>query len=68
MRDYRHKTVDGYITDGFHLAKIPVDVRMTSDKLGQSLSFTAGEIQIGIPLESVHDIIKVVGKAEEEQA
>lgn len=61
-RDYREKRVDGWITDGEQIYKAPVDVRMTSDKRGQSLSLTVGTIQIGIPLESVADIIEVVTK------
>lgn len=68
MRDYREKLVNGYITDGKHFGGIKVRVRMTSDDKGQSLSLTTEMnpndtgIQIGIPLESVRDIIKVVEK------
>lgn len=64
-RDYREKDVGGWLTDGKHWGEIPVTVRMTSDDKGQSLSLTAGEsIQIGISLEDVADIIKVVEKSE----
>lgn len=62
MRDYREKVVQGMIGD---ISKnvIPnpckVTVRMTSDKRGQSLSLSAYNIMIGIPLETVRDIIRV---------
>lgn len=36
-----------------------VTVRMTSDKRGQSLSLSAYNIMISIPLETVTDIIRV---------
>jgi hypothetical protein len=39
---------------------------MTSDDVGQSLSLSAYNIQIGIPLEAVRDIIKVVDKENKE--
>lgn len=61
-RDYRQKRVRGWLSDGKHIGQFPIDVRMTSDNKGQSLSLTAGTIQIGIPLEVVDDIIKVVDK------
>ena len=61
-RDYREKDVSGLITDGHHIRPCNVTVRMTSDKHGQSLSFTAYGVQINIPLESVADIIRVVEK------
>ena len=72
MRDYREKLVNGWITDGKHFGGIPVRVRMTSDEKGQSLSLTTEMnpkdmgIQIGIPLEVVRDIIKVVDKENKE--
>lgn len=57
-RDYREKTINGYMTDGTHFGGIPVTVRMTNDDKGKSLSLTAGDrIQIGIPLDEVSDII-----------
>ena len=62
-RDYREKTVEGCIIDGSTPLLMPkkcdVVVRMTSDKIGQSLSLNAYNIMILIPLESVKDIIKV---------
>lgn len=70
MRDYREKLVDGWITDGKHFGGIPVRVRMTNDDKGQSISFTTEMnshdlgIQIGIPLESVKEIIKITDKGE----
>lgn len=67
MRDYREKLVNGWLTDGKHFGGIPVRVRMTSDDKGQSLSLTTeigddADLQIGIPLEAVRDIIRVADK------
>lgn len=66
MRDFRSKTVDGYIgvlkDDKINVIPAPVTVRMTSDEYGQTLSLTCettGGYQIGIPLESVKDIVRV---------
>lgn len=72
MRDYREKLVNGWLSDGKHFGGVPVRVRMTSDDKGQSLSLTTEMdskdlgIQIGIPLEAVRDIIKVVDKEKKE--
>ena len=66
MRDYRSKLVQGYISEGENIYFCNVRVRMTHDDKGKSLSLTAEQgdtgIQIGIPLESVEDIIKLVKK------
>lgn len=66
MRDYREKTVAGFMAKDIGRATIPqyknVTIRMTSDALGQTLSLQAGDTMIGIPLEQVTDIIKVVKK------
>ena len=63
MRDYREKTVSGVIypnTDKLTMPmKSEVTVRMTSDKVGQSLSLQAGNVMIMIPLEAVRDIIRI---------
>ena len=65
-RDYREKDVKGLIIDGSNLIPLPkkcdVTVRMTSDKVGQTLSLSAFNIMISIPLESVREIIKVSEK------
>ena len=65
-RDYREKYVKGLIIDGSNLIPLPkkcdVTVRMTSDKVGQTLSLSAFNIMISIPLESVREIIKVSEK------
>lgn len=71
MRDYREKLVNGWLSDGKHFGGIPVRVRMTSDDKGQSLSLTTeigddADLQIGIPLEAVRDIIRVVDKENKE--
>lgn len=62
MRDYREKTVNGWLAASDKFMFFPVDVRMTSDNKGKSLSFTAGTVQIGIPLEQVRDIIVLAEK------
>lgn len=61
-KDYREKTVKGLFFDttfGIKMRATPVTVRMTSDKIGQSLSLSAGNYMISIPMEQVRDIIKV---------
>ena len=73
MRDYREKDVNGWIADinikdFSKMARgCKVFVRMTSDDKGQSLSLSAFNIQIGIPLEAVRDIIRVVDKENKEK-
>ena len=69
-RDYREKRVEGLIFDFNKPIPISreciVGVRMTSDKIGQSLSLQAYNIMIEIPLESVRDIIRVADMEGEE--
>ena len=64
--DYREKLVKGCYFDECKKMLLPkpchVMVRMTSDKLGQTLSFQAYNVMITIPLEMVTDIVKVVEK------
>jgi hypothetical protein len=71
MRDYREKLVHGWLSDGNIVGGIPVRVRMTSDDKGQSLSLSTeigdeADLQIGIPLETANDIVKVTKLAETE--
>lgn len=63
-KDYREKDVKGIITDVTNMKPKPckVTVRMTSDRIGQTLSLSAFNIMISIPLESVKDIIRVSEK------
>ena len=67
MKDYRTKDVTGLICDVNEMKpkKCMVTVQMTSDDIGQSLSLSAYNILIEIPLESVADIIKVTEKGAE---
>ena len=69
-RDYREKVVEGCIFDISKPIPLPkrckVAVRMTSDKIGQSLSLQAYNIMIEIPLESVRDIIRIADMEGEE--
>ena len=68
MRDYRDKLVQGFVADIEKPLpkKCEVYVRMTSDEKGQSLSLQAYNIMIGIPLESVKDIIRISEKESKE--
>lgn len=63
-RDYREKTVKGMIADitkPFPAFR-DVTVRMTNDKVGQSLSLQCANIMIEIPLEAVTEIIRISEK------
>jgi hypothetical protein len=69
MKDYREKDVMGFIGDtsrSLFPRPYEITVRMTSDENGQTLSLAGANIVIGIPLEEVKDIVKVVNKAESE--
>ena len=69
MRDYREKDVMGFIGDtskSVFPKPFEITVRMTSDESGQTLSLAGANIVIGIPLEEVKDIVKVVNKGENE--
>lgn len=67
MRDFREKDVKGLITDATNMKPNPctVTVRMTSDRIGQTLSLSAYNIMISIPLESVREIIRVTERGNE---
>ena len=70
MRDYREKDVKGIIKIWnprriYRSIHDTVTVRMTSDDKGQSLSLSAGNVLIEIPLEQVQDIIKVSERSED---
>lgn len=63
MRDYREKDVMGFIGDtskSVFPKPCRITVRMTSDKRGKTFSLAGANVLIGIPLEEVADIIKVV--------
>lgn len=69
MRDYREKDVMGFIGDtskSIFPKPCRITVRMTSDEKGQTLSLAGANILIGIPLEEVKGIVKVVNKEESE--
>ena len=67
--DYRQKTVRGFIDDNtksvFPMAH-DVTVRLTNDEKGQTLSLQCFNVLIGIPLEDVSDIVKMVEKEKKE--
>lgn len=65
MRDYREKDVNGFIGDSsksIFPKPCRITVRMTKDKRGATLSLQGFNVLIGIPLEAVADIVKVVEK------
>lgn len=67
MKDYREKDVMGFIGDTSKTVfpkPCRITVRMTSDENGQTLSLAGANILMGIPLEAVKDIVKVVNKSE----
>ena len=62
-RDYREKEVVGFVGDSrksLFPKSCRVTVRMTADNMGKTLSLSCANVLIGIPLEQVEDIIKVV--------
>ena len=64
-RDYREKDVMGFIGDTSKTIfpkPCRITVRMTSDKNGQTLSLAGLNVLIGIPLESVEELIKAVAE------
>ena len=65
MKDFRMKTVRGFIGDDTK-SVIPkpcqVTVRLTADKRGQTLSLQGFNVMIGIPLEEVSEIIRISEK------
>lgn len=56
----RTKTVRGIFFMGDEMVFTPVDVRVTADQKGKSMSLVAGGIMIQIPLEDVADMLEVV--------
>lgn len=70
MRDYREKDVNGVIFDIAGKTMLPRDckvtVRTTSDSRGQTLSLSAFNIMLSIPLESVTDIIQLTERKKTE--
>ena len=62
MKDYREKEIEGCIFDisrSIMPKKCKITVRMTNDAVGQSLSLSAFNIMLEIPLEQVKEIIQV---------
>jgi len=68
MREYKEKKVKGWVTDGKNMRMAAIDVRSTKDDRGESLSLSIEQdgflIQLGIPMESVRDIIRLTNKGE----
>lgn len=62
-RDYREKDVMGFIGDTSKTIfpkPCRITVRVTKDNNGATLSLAGANVLIGIPLEQVAEIIKVV--------
>lgn len=61
-KETRIKTVDGLIAVGGQLFKAKLDVRVTSDSKGQTMSITDNNLgaMFVIPIEAVSDMLKVV--------
>lgn len=57
---YKEKKVIGFATDDTGTFIVQIEVRITADKIGKTLSLTYENVQFGIPLESVRDIVKIV--------
>lgn len=69
-KDYREKQVEGMVAIWNArripmFREMPVTVRMTSDKVGKSLSLQAGNVMIEIPLEQVTEIITLTERSGE---
>lgn len=64
MRKY--KSVKGLITDTTNMKPMPgvVTLRVTSDKIGKSLSLQCANVMIQIPLEPVEDTIQLIEEVE----
>lgn len=64
-RDYREKDVMGFIGDtskSIFPKPCRITVRVTRDSNGETLSLAGANVLIGIPLESVEELIKVVAE------
>lgn len=56
----RKKIVRGFISNGTDIVKTGVLVQVTADEHGKTLSLAAGGMLIGIALEDVREMVKVV--------
>lgn len=58
----KSKSVSGMSTDGYTVNQVEVTVRATKDEHGKTISFEDGECLIGVPIESIEDILKWLEK------
>lgn len=56
----RMKAVKGIVFYGGRMMFTPVEVRVTADQTGKSMSLAADGIMIEIPLEAVADMLEAV--------
>lgn len=56
----RKKIVSGLISNGTDIVETGVLVQVTADERGETLSMAAGGMLIGIALEDVREMVKVV--------
>lgn len=56
------KTVDGYTSDGYNLARKKVTIRVTSDKWGETLSLEDGTTLIGVDVKDIEYAINQARK------
>lgn len=56
------KTVDGFTSDGYSLARKKVTVRVTSDKRGETLSLEDGTTLIGVTVKDIEYAISQARK------
>lgn len=54
------RTVDGIKVTKTGMEFAPVDVRVTADKLGKTMSLAMGDVMIIIPIEPVSDMLMIV--------
>ena len=53
------RTVDGIKVTKTGMEFAPVDVRVTADKLGKTMSLAMGDVMIIIPIEPVSDRVRI---------
>ena len=51
-------TVDGMIAKDLRLSYAPIEVRVSNDEHGKSISLANGDIMLMIPFEPVEDLLR----------
>lgn len=62
MERTRTRTVDGALATDRGLYSEKITVRVTKDEIGETVSFSSNRLmlQFSVPLEELHDMLKVV--------